>query len=155
MREAGERWPAAMRRRTAAAYLDMPTTEFDTEVAAGRLPLPFRLGKAEHWTRAALDKALDVLAPVEVDDWRSRQPAYQETTPEPQAGDTEGLGRSYTPQTLATRWGISVSQVRNLCAAGELRSFRVGVAGKLLRFRPDAVADAEKRLGLAAVGEGQ
>ncbi|WP_438671334.1 helix-turn-helix domain-containing protein [Pseudogemmobacter sonorensis] len=32
----------------------------------------------------------------------------------------------YTPETLADRWGVSASSVRNACRKGELRHFRFG-----------------------------
>lgn len=54
--------PAAMIRRTAARYCELSEAEFDREVAAGRLPQPFRVGRSNHWSRAQLDKALLVLA---------------------------------------------------------------------------------------------
>lgn len=54
--------PAAMVRRRAAAYCDLSEAEFDREVAAGRLPQPFRVGRSNHWSRQQLDKALAVLA---------------------------------------------------------------------------------------------
>lgn len=55
------RWPALMRVRTAAEYVDMPLAAFQREVAAGRLPAPFIFGGKEHWRKDAIDKALDVL----------------------------------------------------------------------------------------------
>ena len=56
------RWPAMMRRKTAAEYLDMTEAAFVREVMAGRLPGGTTLGGREHWLRAALDKALSRLA---------------------------------------------------------------------------------------------
>lgn len=32
----------------------------------------------------------------------------------------------FTPETLAERWGVSASSVRNACRAGDLRHFRFG-----------------------------
>lgn len=69
-------WPRMMRRDYAAAYCDMPGAEFDREVAAGILPAPIRLGSKEHWSRAALDAALDRLTGDGVPDWRKSQPLY-------------------------------------------------------------------------------
>ncbi len=51
-------WPQAMRRKTAAAYCDLSIHSFDKEVAAGRLPMPVKLGGMDHWHRQALDGAL-------------------------------------------------------------------------------------------------
>jgi predicted DNA-binding transcriptional regulator AlpA len=55
------RWPASMKRKTAAEYLDMSEAAFEREVAAGRLPPPVTIGGRAHWKRAAIDKALDLL----------------------------------------------------------------------------------------------
>lgn len=53
------RWPAMMRRKTAAEYLDMSEVAFEREIASGRLPSGILLGGRLHWRRDALDKALD------------------------------------------------------------------------------------------------
>jgi hypothetical protein len=46
----------------AAAYCDLSVAEFEREVAAGRLPAPFVVGRKEHWNTRQLDKALAILA---------------------------------------------------------------------------------------------
>jgi excisionase family DNA binding protein len=37
-----------------------------------------------------------------------------------------GQARPFTPETLAVRWDVSPTTVRNLCQAGELAHFRLG-----------------------------
>lgn len=69
-------WPRSMKRGTAAAYCDLLPADFDREVVAGKLPLPFILGKHEHWSRVQLDEYLANLAGEGGDDWRRDQPAY-------------------------------------------------------------------------------
>lgn len=69
-------WPRTMKRGTAAAYCDLTPTDFDREVTAGKLPLPFILGKDEHWSRVQLDEYLASLAGEGGSDWRREQPAY-------------------------------------------------------------------------------
>ena len=69
-------WPRMMKRGTAAAYCDLTPTEFEREVAAGKLPLPVALGNTEHWSRIALDEHLANLAGEGVYDWRKEQPLY-------------------------------------------------------------------------------
>ncbi|MBB4857209.1 excisionase family DNA binding protein [Novosphingobium chloroacetimidivorans] len=54
-------WPGAMKRKTAAAYLDLSEAAFDRDVAAGVLPPSFVLGGKPHWRKEALDKALELL----------------------------------------------------------------------------------------------
>lgn len=54
-------WPAMMRRRTAAAYLDLTESAFIREVYRGTLPYPVKLGGRESWNREGLDAALAVL----------------------------------------------------------------------------------------------
>lgn len=67
-----------MRRATAAAYCDMPSAEFEREIAAGRLPEPIKLGSQQHWARDQLDAALDRMLGIGVgDDWRKYQPGLQ------------------------------------------------------------------------------
>lgn len=70
--------PRMMTKRRAAHYCDLSMAEFDREVAAGNLPLPFQLGSREHWSRAALDEALERLAGERADDWRKGSPLYRE-----------------------------------------------------------------------------
>jgi hypothetical protein len=66
-----------MRRATAARYLDLTAAEFDREVAAGKLPMPIKLGKDEHWSRIALDERLAEMSGQHVQtDWRKNQKAY-------------------------------------------------------------------------------
>lgn len=55
-------WPAMMKRRTAAEYLDMSIPSFEKEIAAGRLPEGVLLGGCLHWHRSTLDKALARIA---------------------------------------------------------------------------------------------
>lgn len=87
-------WPAAMRRRTAALYLDMSEAGFEREVSAGRLPLPFKLDGKERWLKAAIDEAMDALTgrvsdahdwekdqPGLQDDWRWKSKLYENTDP--------------------------------------------------------------------------
>lgn len=54
-------WPAAMKRATAAAYLDISEDSLVREVSAGRLPKPFTLGGRDHWRKDAIDACLDHL----------------------------------------------------------------------------------------------
>lgn len=51
-------WPAMMKLRTAAAYLDMSEAAFLREIVAGRLPAGIMLGGREHWRKDAIDAAL-------------------------------------------------------------------------------------------------
>jgi hypothetical protein len=51
-----------MRRKTAAAYLDLAEAAFEREVAIGVLPPSFLLGGKPHWRKEALDKALAIIA---------------------------------------------------------------------------------------------
>lgn len=69
-------WPRMMLRATAAAYLDMPVSAFEKEVAAGRLPIPILIGGKERWDRTKIDKALDVINGDDVPDWRIGHPLY-------------------------------------------------------------------------------
>lgn len=52
------RWPAMMKRRTAAEYLDMSEAAFEREIVNGRLPAPVIMGGRDHWSKDALDRAL-------------------------------------------------------------------------------------------------
>jgi predicted DNA-binding transcriptional regulator AlpA len=70
-------WPRMMRRATAAAYCDMTGSEFEREVAAGRLPCPAVVGGSERWSRSQIDEALERLTGEGVPDWRAGQPLYR------------------------------------------------------------------------------
>lgn len=61
-------WPGAMKRGTAARYCELSEAEFVREVAAGRLPAAFIVGRHEHWSKAQLDKALLIMAGEVLDD---------------------------------------------------------------------------------------
>lgn len=69
-------WPRAMKRATAAAYCDMSAASFDKEVALGRLPNPIMLGGHHHWSRKALDDAIEQLAGEKAGHWRDKVPMY-------------------------------------------------------------------------------
>lgn len=56
------RWPAMMKRATAAEYLDMSVASFEAEILAGRLPSGVVFGGREHWYRDALDRAIALIA---------------------------------------------------------------------------------------------
>ncbi|MBI0474436.1 hypothetical protein D9601_03535 [Sphingomonas sp. MA1305] len=68
-----------MKRASAAAYLELSPAEFEREVAAGRLPQPFRLGNHEHWSKDAIDKAIARLSGEQVASWRDRSGLYGQT----------------------------------------------------------------------------
>lgn len=65
-----------MTRGRAAHYCDLSEASFEREVAAGRLPHPVKLGGKDHWSRVALDEALERLAGESAGDWRKDQPLY-------------------------------------------------------------------------------
>lgn len=46
----------------------------------------------------------------------------------------------FTPETLARRWGVSATSIRNKCQSGELRHFRFG---KLYRIPAAVVEEIE------------
>lgn len=53
-------WPALMRIKRAAAYLDISASTLRTMVAAGQAPAPIRLGKrCPVWSRVAIDAWID------------------------------------------------------------------------------------------------
>jgi predicted DNA-binding transcriptional regulator AlpA len=70
-------WPGMMRRQLAARYCDLSVAELEREIADGRLPMPVKLGNSEHWSKAALDAALDKLAGGEDTDWRKKLGLYR------------------------------------------------------------------------------
>lgn len=70
--------PRTMRRTRAAAYLDLSPAEFEREVAAGRLPLPFKLGNTEHWSTSAIDTAIERLAGEQAGGWREKAGLYRD-----------------------------------------------------------------------------
>lgn len=55
------RWPEMLGQRDAADYCSLSIAAFEREVYAGRLPAPVRFGGKDHWRKAAIDKALDIL----------------------------------------------------------------------------------------------
>ncbi len=68
--------PRMMLRPRAAHYCDLTETLFEREVAAGRLPPPVMLGGKEHWSKVALDEALERLAGDRLPDWRGTSNLY-------------------------------------------------------------------------------
>lgn len=59
MKEVSARWPAMMKRATAASYCDMSEAAFEREIIAGRLPSGVMFGAREHWRKEALDAAFE------------------------------------------------------------------------------------------------
>lgn len=134
-----------MRRSTAARYLDLSEAEFGREVASGRIPVPFRLGRSDHWSKQAIDIALGLHLDPPEDDWRSRQPAYQrDVVDQPLAADASTSPAIFTPETLAAHWGMPVERIYSLFHSGQVRGFRLGK--KLIRFRAEEVVAAEERV---------
>jgi hypothetical protein len=68
--------PRMMIRSRAAHWCDLPEKEFEREVAAGRLPQPVLFGGVDHWSRVALDEALERLAGDRMPDWRGDSNLY-------------------------------------------------------------------------------
>ncbi len=66
-----------MTRARAAHYCDLTEAEFEREVIGGNLPLPVKLGKRDHWSRARLDEYLERLSGEATGDWRAEQPFYK------------------------------------------------------------------------------
>ncbi|MFZ5696138.1 MAG: helix-turn-helix transcriptional regulator [Pseudomonadota bacterium] len=71
-------WPAMMRRKTAAAYLDLSIAAFEREVLSGTIPQPVMLGGREAWSRKQVDAAMDALTGgMRSSDWREHSPLYR------------------------------------------------------------------------------
>lgn len=71
------RWPAMMKRATAAEYCDMSVPSFEREIVAGRLPAGVMFGGSEHWRKDALDAAITRLGgeaeePDYLREWREK-----------------------------------------------------------------------------------
>ncbi len=62
-----DKWPAMMKRATAAQYCDISIASFEREIVAGRLPAGVIFGGREHWHREALDRALLAIAGADTD----------------------------------------------------------------------------------------
>ncbi|WP_146227487.1 helix-turn-helix domain-containing protein [Pseudoroseicyclus aestuarii] len=59
--------------------------------------------------------------------------------------------RPYTPETLAARWDVSATSIRNMCQRGDLSHFRIG---KLYRIPATTVEEVEcQTLVLGGSGE--
>lgn len=69
-------WPLLMRRQLAALYCDLSVSEFEREVAEGRLPMPLLVGNHEHWSKAQIDKQVAILLGEVEEDWRVGSPLY-------------------------------------------------------------------------------
>ncbi|GFM29226.1 hypothetical protein [Novosphingobium sp. PY1] len=66
------RWPAMMKRKTAAEYCDMTEAAFEREIIAGRLPAGIMFGGREHWRKSALDAAFERLTGDVMPEYRRR-----------------------------------------------------------------------------------
>lgn len=64
-----------MLRPMAADYCQLSVAEFEREIIAGRLPMPVKLGKRDHWSKARLDECLDRLTSDNTD-WFDGSPLY-------------------------------------------------------------------------------
>ena len=138
-----------MRRTLAASYCDLSVAEFEREIAAGRLPMPLRLGRGERWHKQKLDHALDSLSGDDANDWRRKLGLlpeapnglrFAERVGDQRDSETEAEPekrlRAFKVSTLAAHWKCSEAAVRSLIDKGELMAFRVG---RLMRISPEAV----------------
>jgi predicted DNA-binding transcriptional regulator AlpA len=142
-------WPAAMRRSTAARYLDISEAEFAREVASGKIPPPFRLGRSDHWSKKSIDGALGLCLDPPGDDRCGKFETYRTEPPsEPVDASVPDMPAIFTPERLAEHWGMSVAKIYSLFRSGELVGFRLGK--KLIRFRAAEVAAAEERMGASS-----
>lgn len=73
----GERWPALMTIATLAAYLDCTNTSVETAVAVGDLPLSFKFGRQDMWSKNEIDEVIAKLDGSAPRDWRAEQPGLQ------------------------------------------------------------------------------
>lgn len=69
-------WPSMMRRKTAAAYLDLSIAAFEREVIVGIIPQPVMLGGRESWSRKQIGDAMSRLTGEGEYDWRKDAPLY-------------------------------------------------------------------------------
>jgi len=69
-------WPGAMKRKTAAQYLDLGEAAFMRLVDEGVMPPPFTLGGRDHWLRSHIDRKLAELFGDVEEDWRTGSPLY-------------------------------------------------------------------------------
>lgn len=68
------------------------------------------------------------------------------------------MSQPFTPETLANRWGVSATMIRNMCGEGAIQHFRIG---KLYRIPAQAVEEYEcqtsasegSEAGSASIGE--
>lgn len=74
----GERWPALMTLTTLAGYLDCTKTVVETAVAVGQLPLSFKFGGKDIWSKNQVDEAIAKLDGTAPWDWRAEQPGLQD-----------------------------------------------------------------------------
>ena len=70
-------WPRMLRRTAAALYCGLTVSEFEREVAIGRLPMPVNLAGKESWSRVQIDECLDRLTGEKVPDWRDNAKLYR------------------------------------------------------------------------------
>ncbi|MFT4055206.1 MAG: helix-turn-helix domain-containing protein [Novosphingobium sp.] len=86
-------WPAAMKRKTAAAYLDMSEAAFEREIIAGRMPAGFIFGGREHWHKAAIDRCLERITGGYDDMPDYRRDAYARFSPDSAAAKPDHIAR--------------------------------------------------------------
>lgn len=60
----------------AAAYCDLPVTDFERAMSAGELPFPIKIAGQERWSRSALDEALERLSGEVVPDYKKASNFY-------------------------------------------------------------------------------
>lgn len=69
-------WPRMMRRTLAAAYVDMPVSDFERAMSQGKLPHPVTIVGQELWSRNQLDEALDRLTGEAIPDYKKGSNFY-------------------------------------------------------------------------------
>jgi hypothetical protein len=121
--------PRGMSREEAARYVGVDLLHLERMMADDRMPRPKLIDGRSIWDRFALDAAFSALPSDEAPKLSDAQPPAH-------------LPNAYSPTSLAKRWFCSERHVRNLCATGQLPSFKLG--GTLLRIRREDVERVEQ-----------
>lgn len=69
-----------MRKRTAAAYLDLSIAAFEREIATGALPMGHHFGGRDSWSKKQIDAAVDRMTGDAEYDWRKDTPLYRDNS---------------------------------------------------------------------------
>ncbi|WP_367998023.1 helix-turn-helix domain-containing protein [Shimia thalassica] len=64
--------------------------------------------------------------------------------PVPETNCEKDIAKPYTPESLANRWHVSATMVRNMCCSGQIGHFKIGKLYRIPKYEVEAIEQCKK-----------